>query len=463
MNVYHKDTSVLKFCPHHIKLLVWCGITLMSALFCKCFRVIFVQVASTSALHNTTQIIIFSLYCVELIMYLVTFVLFSLALIFRLYTTDAERIAVLVRKAICLSKYGNPLSLKEGELLPDIKCFVLDSNRFVLRISSNSSTIEDLEKLGSFISSTLDGKYKNYAVTITDIPISLNYITFTLEDVTLHREVVVDSVKGLYQADRTKLIIQDGTYIDLTTSGSILVAGKTRSGKTTGIISILIQVLMHKRDNYHSDVVIIDPKRAELSQLPHTVTVDDDGEGTAILEAVRQFSDNITKRQQILNECSKQKGDAVKWWDANMNVSLLFIDEYVACRTLFPKRADKDSPNYSLAEFDNLIKRIVTMGASAGCYVIISIAEASVEEGGLPSMLKHAMSTKILFRPTLQEARLMWDSKKLENFHERTYISGDAWFSSTDGIHDDVNFVHFPVMRFPVYKELGNLLRDYYQ
>ena len=127
-----------------------------------------------------------------------------------------------------------------------------------------------------------------------------------------------------------------------------------------------------------------------------------------------------------------------------------------------PKRAAKDS-DYCLDTFDSLIKRVVTTGASAGCYLIISIAEASVQEGGLPAMLRSAMSTKILFRPTRAEGLLMWDKEKLDNFAgDRVYNAGDAWFSSTDGIHDAVSYVHFPYMQFPVYKELGQLLRDYY-
>ena len=110
-----------------------------------------------------------------------------------------------------------------------------------------------------------------------------------------------------------------------------------------------------------------------------------------------------------------------------------------------------------------MIKRIVTPGASAGCYIIISIAEASVQEGGLPAMLRSAMSTKILFRPTRAEGLLMWDAEKLDSFvGDRVYQQGDAWFSSTDGVHDAVSFVHFPHMQFPVYKELGQLLQEYY-
>ena len=152
----------------------------------------------------------------------------------------------------------------------------------------------------------------------------------------------------------------------------------------------------------------------------------------------------------------------IKWWNAGMHPSFLFIDEYVSCRSIFPKKASKDS-DYCLETFDALLKRIVTMGASAGCFVIVSIAEASVQEGGLPAMLRSAMSTKILFRPTITEGRLMWDGEKLSNFStDRVYGPGDAWFSSTDGIHDAVSFIHFPHMQFPVYKELGRLLQEYY-
>ena len=117
---------------------------------------------------------------------------------------------------------------------------------------------------------------------------------------------------------------------------------------------------------------------------------------------------------------------------------------------------------YCLATFDAYIKRIVTMGASAGCYVIISIAEASVQEGGLPAMLRSAMSTRILFRPTRPEGLLIWDKAKLDTMPERVYGPGDAWFSSTDGLHDTVSYVHFPRMDFPVYRALGQLLAEYY-
>ena len=58
--------------------------------------------------------------------------------------------------------------------------------------------------------------------------------------------------------------------------------------------------------------MIIDPKRAELSQLPHVVTLDADGGGRVVLDALRDFADSVTERQACLNTLAREQGDAVK-------------------------------------------------------------------------------------------------------------------------------------------------------
>ena len=375
---------------------------------------------------------------------------------------DRAKIRHKVRRALCCPRYGNPLHLKEGELLPDVACKnTLRSDVYDLTISAGAVTVETIAEAASAISSALNGKYIRYAVTQTDTGVACDRVTFRVEDVLVDRSLTYATVEEMRPASSTRLRVQSGAEIDLTTSGSMLVAGKTRSGKTTGIIALLLQVLLAGRDDYDSEVIIIDPKSAELSRLPHVVTLDEAGTATAILDAIKRFSETITRRQRVLNDLSESTGDAVKWWDAGMHPSFLFLDEFVACRSIFPKKAVKDS-DYCIDTFDGLLKRIVTMGASAGCYVIISIAEASVQEGGLPAMLRSAMSTRILFRPMRAEALLMWDKAKIDPLPERVYGPGDAWFSSTDGEHDAVSYVHFPVMKFAVYRELGRLLAEYY-
>lgn len=398
-----------------------------------------------------------------LILLIISVLICLTAIVIRLLMKPQVLIRYLIKKGLFCYSQGNPLHLKDYERLPKITCKEADEGIYELTITASCRTCEEMAELGSSISSALNKKFNRYATTLASTDIAFNSVTFKIEDVTIDRSLTFNDVSEMKPAEPTKLQVQKGTFIDLETSGSMLVAGKTRSGKTTGVISILLQALLAGRDNYGSEIIVIDPKKAELSRVPHVVTLDSDGEARAILKAMQHFCDTIVKRQQVLNDLSERKGDVVKWWEAGMHVSFLFIDEYVSLRSLFPAKPSKTDPDYCLATFDGLIKRIVTMSASAGGYVIISIAEASVQEGGLPAMLRSACSTKILFKPTLEEARLIWNSTKLENLNtSRVYNAGDCYFSSTDGIHDDVSYVHFARMAFRVYAELGRLLNEYY-
>lgn len=414
---------------------------------------------SAAALHNITCDLCgmgFGLAFFSCILFLVAYLLYK-------FTPDTKKIQHMVYRGLCCPAYGNPLRLKDGEFLPRVSCIPSNSGRYDITVTGASVNMEDIAKSAPRISSLINGKFQRYAVVYVNSTPDYHETVFTVEDVVQDCSLTYADAGEMRNYDRTKLLIQNGTAIDLTSSGSMLVVGKTRSGKTTGVISLLLQVLQHGRDDYGSEVLVIDPKQAELSRLPHVVTLDEDGGARNILEAIRHYAEAIKARQAILNDQSEACGNAIHWWEAGMHPSFLVLDEYVALRSLFPKKSDKSAPDYSLTEFDALIKRVVTMGASAGCFVIISIAQASVDEGGLPSMLRAAMSTKILFRPTEEEGRLMWPGPDLETLAiARRYVPGDAWFSSTDGAHDAPGYVHFPHMTFPVYAELGRLLREYY-
>lgn len=382
------------------------------------------------------------------------------AIILAIVMPNSVRICRMVRRALYCPAYGNPLRLNDGDLLPRIKCR-RDGYKYALTIYIIGRTVDTVQDLAPYISASLSGRYRNYASGKPDTDEAYNTVTYWIEDVLADRSIKATDVGQLRPTSPTTLRVQEGTNIDLTTSGSMVVAGKTRSGKTTGIIALLLQALMAGPDEYGSRICVIDPKRAELSRLPGVVTIDEDGGARAILAAMRAFADLVTKRQAVLNELSDKTGDAVHWWDAGMHVSFLFLDEFVALRDIFPKKGPKDDPDYCVDTFDAYLKRIVTMGASAGCYVIISIAEVSVGAGGLPTMLQSAMSTRILFKPTEKEGKKLWDTDDVDVMPKRFYKAGEAWFSSTDGEHEDICKVRFPRMGFQVYRELGRLLREY--
>ena len=98
-----------------------------------------------------------------------------------------------------------------------------------------------------------------------------------------------------------------------------------------------------------------------------------------------------------------------------MHPSVLFVDEWVAFQALMPKKAPKDDPDYSLQSLQDMVKILVTMGASAGCYVILSTAEASVDQiQAIRTVLEHqdiktlphALQDYIRLRVTYPDATL---------------------------------------------------------
>lgn len=389
------------------------------------------------------------------------FLVALLALIIHIRLPRCWAIYFYARKALYAHRFGNPLGLKKGATLPRLQVKKIGED-YQLTIYTASVTIEKIAAAQSAISSAFRGRLRHYAATKPDADIASTFLRFTIADVVKDRSITVSSTADLLMHKQvTRLAIQSDTYLDLTSSGSMLLAGKTRSGKTTGAIALLLQILSHGADAYGSRVVIVDPKQAELSRLPGVLTLDEAGNPDPIVQGVLDFQKHIATRQKVLNELSEQTGRAVKWWDADMHPSVLFLDEFVALRSMLPARLTKDMAGYSREQFDSALRKILTMGASAGCFVMLSIAQANAEQ--LPTMLRDAFSTRVLFRPTLDEGALMWDRAALTALPPRIYAPGEAWFSSSDGVHDQVTAVRFPrpSPEFEEYGELARLLRSY--
>ena len=464
---YSKNSGAFAFAAPHVKMMCGAGLPLILMMVLYILSKAFecVSISGIETVADLQQKCLHTLDVLMSISAIVTAVLLMVAFVSLLFTPDTIRMKYMIRKALFHPENGNPLNLKDGELLPSISVKHSQNNvaSYIIKISTVSCDTDALMKISKSISAALKGRFKDYAVVAPETDVSENYVSYTVKDVRSSKKLTCHSLKDLSTKEKYLIRVDKETCLDLRHSGSMIFAGKTRSGKTTGIISLLMQVLKLGRDDFGSLVTIIDPKRAELSVLEHVYSPDKDGDMSRCMQAIELFFARMTERQQELNRLSKKSGNAVRWWEAGMYPSFLFIDEFVAMCSMLPKKAPKDKPDCCLENFNSLIKRIVTMGSSAGCYVIISIAEASVGEGGIPSMLKAAMETKILFHPTLNEAKLMWEnSDMLKALPERNYGAGDAWFSSTDGVHDNVSFVQFPDLRFGEYAELNRLLKEYY-
>lgn len=392
----------------------------------------------------------------------ITFMFMIMAYLFTRYTPERIAIRQMLRYRLFAKAGGNPLGLKNDSVIPSLTVKDDGESRYSVTIDTTACSADTLVKLPKIISSGLTGDYAGWAVVAVDEDPASSFVSYIIEDVTRSRKIVATHLEDIYGDCLSVIIIQKGFAVDLTKSGSILICGKTRSGKTTAVECILMQVLVHGPDEFGSKVLILDPKGAELSRLSYTFSPDEDGSARGMLQALRDFEATRRARQKVLDDLSERHGRPIHWWNAGMHPSVLFIDEWVAFQALMPKKAPKDDPDYSLQALQDMVKILVTMGASAGCYVILSTAEASVESAGVPSMIRSAMGTKILMRPTKQEGMLLWSSEKMEALPERRYAQGDAWISSTDGVHDNPSFVQFPELKFAEYEVLGKLLHRYY-
>lgn len=387
---------------------------------------------------------------------------FIVAFLIERYTPERIAIRQMLRYRLFSKAGGNPLGLKNESAIPSLDVKDDGEGRYRVIIDTTACSADTLVKLPKIISSGLIDDYAGWAVVAVDEDPASSFVSYIIEDVTRSRKIIAETPWEIYSDHVTQLVIQEGFFLDLTKSGSMLMVGKTRSGKTTAVECMLIQLLAHGPDDFGSKILILDPKGAELSRLPYTLSPDEDGSAKGMLQALRDFEQTRRSRQKVLDDLSERHGRPVMWWEAGMHPSVLFVDEWVAFQALMPKKAPKDDPDYSLQSLQDMVKILVTMGASAGCYVILSTAEASVESAGVPSMIRSAMGTKILMRPTKQEGMLIWSTDKMDALPERRYAQGDAWISSTDGIHDNPSFVQFPKMEFPEFEVLRALLHRYY-
>lgn len=459
MSGWRKE-AYLRYCSPTPKIIIFGGVLLLLAGFTKLFE------KATITLCGMLQANVKIDFTFGIMFFLVTAAfVFVIAFIEYITRSNKRHIKYIVRQRLCASCFGNPLHLKEGELEPFV---IVDTNPkgFKITVDCMSADFDDVSSLEMVISGCLRNKFGCYAVVSKEEDIAGRYVDYFIEDVvsSFYKQSVYKSIDDV-PSHLTKIYIRDDVYIDYSRvlNSSAIVAGKSRSGKTTAIIStFLLPMLKQGRDDYGSRIIIVDPKSAELSLCPYVLSPASDGSVEHILDAIREFNDVRVKRQTIVNQACKETGKAHKWYELQMKPSVLFLDEFVSIQDMFPKKASKEKPDYSLSDFQGLLRQIATQGASAGCFLILSTAEASVGTGGLESAINNACGIRVLFKPSLTEARYLWNSDALEVLRERQYSAGDSWFSADDGLNNSIRFVKFPRLEFGEYEALSALLSQYY-
>lgn len=116
----------------------------------------------------------------------------------------SKKLRTRVRAGIFDPRFGNPLHLRDGEVISRVICKETEAGRFEISISTLSSTIDEVAKLAECISARLCGRFSRYAVVLTEADVASNHVTFFVQDVTLHHEIEAGGVEEMSPAKRLR-------------------------------------------------------------------------------------------------------------------------------------------------------------------------------------------------------------------------------------------------------------------
>jgi FtsK/SpoIIIE family/FtsK alpha domain len=176
-------------------------------------------------------------------------------------------------------------------------------------------------------------------------------------------------------------------YLDFDSPKSphLLVLGTTGSGKTVGLVSIIMSLLMATPD---ARILICDPKYSEflsLSTVPGVQIICDE---RALIDSLAVANEEVERRFRMFAEAGC-KADA-KTYRATTKKALpplfLVIDEFTSMSETLPKRAKKGDEGYDRQVLQSLLGRLVQKGRAADVHVILathSASESVISDGAL--------------------------------------------------------------------------------
>lgn len=208
-------------------------------------------------------------------------------------------------------------------------------------------------------------------------------------------------------------------YADLTKMPHLLIGGATNSGKSIGLASIIMSLLVR---NTPKDVrfVMIDPKRVELSlfdQVPHLMcpVIKDVKEAPAVLRAVWREMD---RRYDTFSAEGVRNIDG---WNAKAS----FQDKMPYIVVVIDELADLMIQ--SAAEVETSICRLAQLARATGIHLVIATQRPSVDV--ITGTIKANIASRIAFTVSSQiDSRTILDQKGAESLIGR----GDMLFLPID-------------------------------
>ena len=241
----------------------------------------------------------------------------------------------------------------------------------------------DLDRLAEDVSGSFRGRLANYAVTSSRITTNGNEFVLTLEDVGSDRTWRPATLEEMQQPTHV-LKLQKDLTINLADNPHLIFFGKSGSGKSTSLISVLMQALMW----VGSQIYIADPKR-EFSALSDFYPADRLAvEADEVIAMLDRVCDIVRDRQIVVSDGVKERQQmGLRAYDLGLSPVIVMIDEVSALMASMDSKAKK--------EFLGVLTQIVMKGRSVSCFLILG-NQSALAEKGITTDIRGQIATKIV-------------------------------------------------------------------
>lgn len=241
----------------------------------------------------------------------------------------------------------------------------------------------DLDRLAEDVSGSFRGRLANYAVTSSRIAPNGNEFVLTLEDVGSDRTWRPATLEEMKQPTHV-LRLQKDLTINLADRPHLIYYGKSGSGKSTSLISVLMQALMWAG----SQIYIADPKR-EFSALSDFYPLDRLAvEADEVIAMLDRVCDIVRDRQIVVSDGVKERQQmGLRAYDLGLPPVVVMIDEVSALMASMDSKAKK--------EFLSLLTQIVMKGRSVSCFLILG-NQSALAEKGITTDIRGQIATKVV-------------------------------------------------------------------
>lgn len=275
--------------------------------------------------------------------------------------------------------------------VPDIAVKRWKTGEFEVMVEQLPTMTDDTEKNKLFINASLKNWNKNLVVKDSYLDETMTQTTYILHDTRTIQAIKARKIEDLDTQSSIKYTIAKNVVWNITKSPHALVAGKTGSGKTTFLNSLLAQMFKNK-----ASVEIIDPKSEFLAYDFMQDKIVNTPE--AAVEALRTAIEALNERQGIILSKVKERGESgLSGADIGLTPYFIIIDELASLLAMMSK-SQKD-------DFSKNLLQLILLGRSALVNVILTTQQANSKT--ISTDIRDNLGLRVLLGSASKEAQKM--------------------------------------------------------